>query len=256
MAASSLSCAGSVTIAALIFAEHRHALRPTSLFSVYTVLSLAIDAVKSRSYFLRHDLQALGVLAAVAGTLKLAIVILQEVPKRHLLLDKKLRETVGKEATSGFWYRNFFAWVNSLFAKGSRGAVSIDDLDSLGPDLSSRTLLNRFSTIWEEREYILIDGRIFAYKSLGKNVRPNFRLAMSCFYTLWWPFLAVIIPRLMYSGFTFSQTFLLKRILKCISDENPTTYEKLGLLAATAIIFFGRAVSFAKSVGRKRTDWQ
>lgn len=112
------------------------------------MLSLILDAVKSRSYFIRHNLDALGSLSAVAGAIKLLIVILEEVPRRHLLIDVQLRSTAGKEATGGFLYRTFLGWLSSLFARGFSRVLSIKDLETLSPELSSRYLFKSFNAIW------------------------------------------------------------------------------------------------------------
>lgn len=66
---------------------------------------------------------------------------------------------------------------------------------------------------------------------------------MACFYTLWWPFLAVVIPRLLYSGFTFSQPFLMQQVVKCIEKEDAEEYERISLLVASGIVFVGRAIT-------------
>lgn len=154
LAAASSSCAGSVAIAFLLFIEYRHSLRPTALLSLYIVFSLLIDVVKSRSYFIRHELQLLGSLSAAAGAVKLCITILQEVPKRHLLVDNNLRDATGREATGGFFYRNFFGWLNSIFVAGFRSVLKVKDLEQLSPDLASKSLYPKFLRIWEKGEKI------------------------------------------------------------------------------------------------------
>lgn len=108
LAAASMSCVASFTIVVLVVAEHRFTLRPTSLLSLYILLSLLLDVVKSRSYFLRHGLSVLGGLSTTAAAAKAILIGVQEIPKTALLIDKELRYTASKKATSGFWSRSVF----------------------------------------------------------------------------------------------------------------------------------------------------
>lgn len=148
-----LSLIASLAIVALVAAEHRKALRPSSLFSVYLFLSLLFDVVKSRSFFLRHD-DALGGLAAGAAGAKLALSVLQEVPKRSLILDEHLRKYAGNETFAGFWNRACFVWVSSMFRRGYSQTLRLHDLEPLGPSLASKPLFNRFTKIWSGRELL------------------------------------------------------------------------------------------------------
>ncbi|KGQ08923.1 Multidrug resistance-associated protein 1 [Beauveria bassiana D1-5] len=227
LAAASLSCVGGLAIAFLLFIEYRHSLRPSALLSLYIITSLVIDVIKSRSYFIRHELQAPGSLSAAAAATKILITILQEVPKRHLLMDSELRNSTGREATGGFFYRNFFGWLNSIFATGFYTVLKVTDLEELGPELASRSLYPRFLQIWKT-----------------DNPDPSSgRLAIACLHTLWWHFLAIPLPRLLFSLLTLAQPFLLRRILDCISNDDAGPYERAGLIAATLLTFATRAIA-------------
>ncbi|EJP69038.1 ABC multidrug transporter, putative [Beauveria bassiana ARSEF 2860] len=199
----------------------------SALLSLYIITSLVIDVSKSRSYFIRHELQALGSLSAAAAATKILITILQEVPKRHLLMDSELRNSTGREATGGFFYRNFFGWLNSIFATGFYTVLKVTDLEELGPELASRSLYPRFLQIWKT-----------------DNPDPSSgRLAIACLHTLWWHFLAIPLPRLLFSLLTLAQPFLLRRILDCISNDDAGPYERAGLIAATLLTFATRAIA-------------
>ncbi|OAR02511.1 hypothetical protein LLEC1_06553 [Akanthomyces lecanii] len=148
LAAASMSCVASFTIIVLIIVEHRFTLRPTSLLSLYILLSLLLDVVKSRSFFLRHGMSTLGSISAVAAAVKAILIGVQEIPKTALLIDQKLRQTASKEATSGFWSRSVFAWLNSIFLLGFRQTLHLEDLEPLDPPLSARPLFNQFNPKW------------------------------------------------------------------------------------------------------------
>ena len=153
LSASSLSCVSSILIIALVVIEHRHALRPTSLFSLYVALSAVIDGIKCRSYFLRHgfytEAAILGSLAAAACLSKVVLIIVQEFPKTHLLIDEDLKKCIGKEETSGFWWRSIFGWLNSTFAAGFKRRLLLDDLEPLNHELSSEVLLKKYRSKWK-----------------------------------------------------------------------------------------------------------
>lgn len=156
LAAAALACVEAIAITATVFFDHRRALRPTSLFSLYIALGIIFDAAQSRSFFLRHD-APLGALFAVSGGTKLVLAVLLEFPRRHLLIDSRLKETAGGEATRGFWYRSLFCWLNPLFIKGSRGELHLTDLEPLGPELSSKPLLDKFLGHWESGTQVAHD---------------------------------------------------------------------------------------------------
>ncbi len=245
LAAASMSCVASFTIVVLVVVEHRFTLRPTSLLSLYILMSLLLDVVKSRSYFLRHWMSALGGLSAAAAAAKAILIAVQEIPKTALLIDENLRHTTSKEATSGFWNRSVFAWLNSIFLVGFRQTLCLEDLEPLDPPLSAGPLLNRFIPKWDkgaiiEPEPLLLEFANFRLQGRSNSLRGS--LAFACFATLWWPFCAVIIPRLLYSGLTFAQPFLLQRILDCVTTENPPAYERIGLIVASGLVFGARGV--------------
>ncbi len=249
LAAASMSCVASFTIVVLVVVEHRFTLRPTSLLSLYILMSLLLDVVKSRSYFLRHWMSALGGLSAAAAAAKAILIAVQEIPKTALLIDENLRHTTSKEATSGFWNRSVFAWLNSIFLVGFRQTLCLEDLEPLDPPLSAGPLLNRFIPKWDkgaiiEPEPLLLEFANFRLQGRSNSLRGS--LAFACFATLWWPFCAVIIPRLLYSGLTFAQPFLLQRILDCVTTENPPAYERIGLIVASGLVFGARGVFIPK----------
>lgn len=144
LAAASLSCVASFATILLITAEHRYTLRPTSFLSLYISVSICLDVVKSRSFFLRHGLDTLGSISVASAALKVVLVVTQEIPKTSLILDETARTTSGKEDTSGFWNRVIFAWLNMTLLTGFRRTISLKDLEPLGPALSAMPLFTKF----------------------------------------------------------------------------------------------------------------
>ncbi|KAH8720629.1 ABC transporter FUM19 [Beauveria bassiana] len=142
-------------------------------------------------------------------------------------MDSELRNSTGREATGGFFYRDVFGWLNSIFATGFYTVLKVTDLEELSPELASRSLYPRFLQIWKT-----------------DNPDPSSgRLAIACLHTLWWHFLAIPLPRLLFSLLTLAQPFLLRRILDCISNDDAGPYERAGLIAATLLTFATRAIA-------------
>lgn len=133
---------------AAVVLEHRRSLRSSAAISLYLSLTLLLDVAKTRSYLSRPGLEAVGGLSVVAATIRLAIVLLQEVPKRTHIKDPALRESLSKEATSGFWNRSFFLWLNATFSLGFKSALRVDDLGYLGDDFSAEYLAAKFEPVW------------------------------------------------------------------------------------------------------------
>jgi hypothetical protein len=207
---------------------------------------LLLDIAKSRSYLSRPGLEAAGGLAAAAAAIKLGLVVLQEVPKRTHIEDPALRESLSKEATSGFWNRSFFVWLNAVFLLGFKHTIRIDDLGYLGDDFSATHLASKFEPVWAKCKLhtagIAVSWCLRRRANFEIDKRSSHGLLKSCLLTLLRPFLTIAIPRLLYSAFTFSQPLLLRRIVDFIGEENPSISVRNGLIGATVLIYLGLAV--------------
>ncbi|OAQ95889.1 hypothetical protein LLEC1_01632 [Akanthomyces lecanii] len=65
--AASMELIAALTIGSIIYIEHRRAIRTSALLGISLLVGILIDIVKSRSFFLRHGLAALGALAVASG---------------------------------------------------------------------------------------------------------------------------------------------------------------------------------------------
>lgn len=96
----------------------------------------------------------MGALAATAAALKLAILLLDEISRRALIQSSLLRASMSAEATSGFWNRTLFLWLNSTLFFGFRNIFSVDDLRDMGPEFDSESLHARFQDKWATGEAV------------------------------------------------------------------------------------------------------
>ena len=160
--------------------EHRHSLRSSAFLSVWLTCSIMFDGAMAHSYFLRegfHDLAAMAVTSAVC---KLVTMVLGEVRKTHFVKDPNTgKPASSQEATSGFWSRALYLWLNKTLYAGFQKVLDIDDLDNLGPEFSSELLLDRFNRAWAT-------GKLLSYsQNVTGIVITNSRKLRKIGSTLW-----------------------------------------------------------------------
>lgn len=220
-----------------MYMGHIHCIRSSGFLALYLILTLLVDVVKSRSYFLRSELGTLGGIHAVIAALRLALLLLEEKSKKSLIIDKEVRDFSGREATSGYLTRASLLFLNPLFIAGYYHKLNNDDLMHLGLDFSSKKLHTRFKKHWGKR----------------KERPTRYGLIFACLHTWRWELLQLLFPRLCYVGFSFAQPFLMQRVIDTVEENDevengqvklpPGTGDKLGLQAATLFIFVGMAQS-------------
>ena len=133
-----------LVIAALSFAEHRRSIRPSALLNSYLFLSIILDIALARTFWIRHDLQAIAGVFTTALVVKTVLLILEETPKPLLVGEKE----TSRETVAGVVSRSVFWWLNTLFLAGSRLLLGVDDLGSIGDKFNSRKLMECLETAW------------------------------------------------------------------------------------------------------------
>ncbi|KAH7319081.1 putative ATP-binding cassette transporter [Rhexocercosporidium sp. MPI-PUGE-AT-0058] len=193
----------------LSYLEHVRSIKPSSVLTVFLLLSILLDLPQARTLYLQHDKNAIAALFSAIIGLKLVLLLLEVQNKRSYLRNPY--KSLGREPTSGILNRSFFWWINGLFVTGYRGLITFDDLESL-----------------DEK------------KPEGRLALPRAILRL-----LWWSLIMAIIPRLCLIGFNFAQPFLITAALSLVSEPvNPSTRnEGYGLIGATALIYLGIAIT-------------
>ncbi|KAJ6789065.1 hypothetical protein PWT90_00367 [Aphanocladium album] len=220
--------AAAVTIGIIVFVEHRHAMRGSAFVAVYLLVAIIFDIIRSRSFFYRPNLNALGALSVSSAVIRGALLVLEEIPKTKLFVDTSLQRYLGAEATSGYWSRSFFLFLNPMFIYGFRNVLKLQDLKNIGPEFASKLLHPELKQKWQTRK-----------------IPAKRNLLLTCFRAWKGLFFAILVPRLCHSVFSFAQPFLLYRIIQVVTEErsNASTQERIVLLFATIITFVGQAVS-------------
>ncbi|KAJ6785368.1 hypothetical protein PWT90_04529 [Aphanocladium album] len=222
----SVDLAAAIVLAAILYVEHRRALRASALLGLYFLVRTVFDAVKCRSFFSRPGLAPAGALAAASCGLNFLLLILQEISKRGLLIDPELQESLGEEGTAGYWKRMLFIYLNPMFIAGSQKVLKLHDLGSIGPEFSSKLLHAKLKQLLHT----------VGWKS--KNT-----LLRICFEAWMWLFLLVLIPRVCSTGFSFSQPFILRRVIDALDEPELAGGERALLLCATFLSFAGATLS-------------
>lgn len=225
--AASLELIAALALLVILYTEHLRALRPSAYVGLYITIGVLLDAAKSRSYFLRPGLGALGGLTAAAAAIRLVLLGLEEVPKTHLILDPDLRKMTGREAAAGLWTRLVFIWLNPLIWKGYRGTIHMDDIDEIGAEFSSQFLFEKFHPRW-----------------VAQDKMAKLCLARALFSHLWLYLLFTMLPRLAFTGFTFSIPFILRTMTDIITDGATASQDSRdSLVGATVLTMIGIGIS-------------
>lgn len=222
-----LSLVGALAIYPLSYLEHTRSVRPSTLLEVYLIASLLLNIPQARTLFLRHnDISIAAVFAASIGAMLLLWILEARNKTKHLKYPYK---EYPPEATRGVWNRTFFWWLNSLFVRGFKRILSLEDLYQTPPSLSSERLRDEMQAVWDQRS-----------KPEGRR-----SLVWTCVKCLRWPLLSVVPPRLCLIGFNYAQPFLISRMISFVNQPRASQNynQSLGLIAAAALIYTGVAVS-------------
>ncbi|GAB7352459.1 hypothetical protein MBLNU459_g2868t1 [Dothideomycetes sp. NU459] len=122
-------------------------------------------------------------------------------------------------------------WLNGIFAKGYRSVTLFLGSYDLDSDLASDGVAGKAQKAWNAGGMYARYSKDFLSRALGGQ------------------FMLVLFPRLCLVGFTFAQPFLISRILNFLGqrDNEGTQNQAYGLIASTALIYTGIAISYLLS---------
>ncbi|KAJ3493276.1 hypothetical protein NLG97_g4832 [Lecanicillium saksenae] len=216
--------------AAIIYMEHIHSTRASAPASIYLFCSLLFEIAKSRSFFLRPGMAVLGGMTALAGGIRLALLILQEISKQPLFIDVNLRKSIGPEAISGPINRVLFLFITPIFGIGFREELGMSHLSHLDPELTSERLYKDVEPQW----------------NVYKSNRSSAALFKACFWAWKGCAVGLVLSRLAVTGFNFSQPFIFSRVINMVAkrQEGPNDMdERSGLQGAATFLFIGIILS-------------
>lgn len=231
MPATTPELVAALAIGTIVYMEHRHAIRTSSLLTVYLFLGLLIDTTKSRSFFLRPGSGTLGALAVVSGCLRLALLILEGKSGRDLQISIGVRDSPEPESTSSFLNRLLFLFLAPMVAASFSQELQSDHLTKLGLDFSSHRLHQLLKKHW---------------KPLSRETSRG-SLMFACLKAWQYQILQIFILRLVSSGFSFAQPFLIQRIIEIVNPQmrevEVRESDRSLLVLSTFIVFAGATLS-------------
>lgn len=145
-----ISFVGALILCLLSYFEHLRTVRTSFLLNIYLLVTVVLDAARSRTYSLDKNLEVISVLFTTRVGVKLFLAIFEARSKKSLLLPDW--SDYPPEATSGVYSRALFWWQNELFRKGFSNTLSVDDLFDLDKHLRSNYLQQRIQSAWDKCE--------------------------------------------------------------------------------------------------------
>ncbi|KAJ0362676.1 hypothetical protein COL154_006121 [Colletotrichum chrysophilum] len=228
VAESALGLIEAIALGALSYTEHKRSIRPSVLIGLYLFLTIVLDIAQARTLWLRDGLSTVAGVFTASLVVKVVVLALEETPKRVLLASSE--KDVAVESTTGVVSRSLFWWLNSLFFQGFRLLIGLEDLGAIDPKFDSARLLGMLDRAWatskKDSKWSLVISTFWAYKIT---------------------FLAGVLPRLLFAGFTFAQPLLVNRIVNFVGSPwgEDSRNVAAGLVGATACIYVGLAVGLS-----------
>jgi len=142
-----LALVAALGLTLLSWLEHERTIRPSFVISAFLLSSILVDLVRARTLWLIGGRHAVSVLFTTTVALRAVMLLLETVGKRRILVTRHKNHT--REATSSPLSRTVFFWLTSLFLKGYKKILVLDDLYPLETDLQSKTLHKTLTNAWE-----------------------------------------------------------------------------------------------------------
>ncbi len=246
IASAAVGFVAAIALGVLSILEHRNTSRPSFIISIYVLLSMLFDIVRTRTAWLGNETRALAATTTVAVALKLAILALETVNKRSILLETYHK--LSKEATSGFLSRSLFLWLASLLMQGSKKALTLKDLFGIHEKLDPHKLTQELSKQWKKSKNAPKVATTIHLTTLG-NRRRRYGLAMATLWAWKTELAKIAIPRLIIVALNISQPFIIGAIIDNTLAHNTPEIRNQGhgLIGAVALSYFGIAVCFHSS---------
>ncbi|KAL6875382.1 P-loop containing nucleoside triphosphate hydrolase protein [Trichoderma longibrachiatum] len=226
LAAAILNLVAACCIVLLSHIEHVKSIRPSFLLTSYLFTSLLFDAARLRTEWLLSVNVAYAAVLSTSTILKLALLVLENVEKRRILLDSSKEQS--RESTSGPFSRGFFVWLNSLLISGWATVLTLHDLPAIYEKLSSEKLAVVFTKRWDK---VTRDGR-------------KASLFLNSVWILKVEIVGIVFPRLATIALTLAQPFLVSQALRFLAMPKDEHSDNIGygLIGAFAFVFIGSAI--------------
>jgi ATP-binding cassette, subfamily C (CFTR/MRP), member 1 len=225
--AASLSFVNALVLCWLSHVEHAKSLQPSTVITVYLIISLLFDVVQVRTLWLATYSMAITWLFTASFVTKLVALVLEIKEKAvYLSLTDRLHSP---EELSGILNRSVFYWINRLIMRGARSVLLSGDLYPLCEDISTVHLTAKFWPAWEK----------------AKRMRHKHSALLATFSALKWAVLLPVFPRLVLIAFTICQPLLLRTLLNHLQKPDVEIFDHVGysLIGAYGLVYLGLTIS-------------
>lgn len=135
----------------LSYYEHTRSVRPSFLLNVYLFFTLLFDIARCRTLWLRDPNtygHTIAVLFSISVCIKTVLVLLEALEKTWIL--RPSYKNYPPEATASTYNRSFFWWLNSLFVRGFKSLIRLDQLFVVDKDMLSERVHEKMEESWSK----------------------------------------------------------------------------------------------------------
>lgn len=221
--------------------EHRLSSRPSDIFSIFLFVSISLDIIRIYSLWIIDGTRTVAILSTVTEVIKLGILVLESWSKRRALTPPYaayprrlfLASSVGccfcgSTRWCGWDTKIRWLWICCLSLNPNSARSTYRNI----PSQTGRMVCHRLSRSWRNNWH----------SNLVNQKKPYALLYYIC-WTNKWTILAGVIPRLCLIVFTFSQPFLLARVIDHENDPNVSGASRTWDVIAYVVVYTGIAVS-------------
>jgi hypothetical protein len=215
----------------LSFLDAQRSIKPSSLLELYYAALLITYIPRLRSLWLSSspDLDLLRNLWTSQYIVTILLTILESCGG-HFHFSRSLESKSPREESLGFWAQSLFVWILPTLRLGYSNSLDVPDLPRLDPSLGGNQAHIRLEEAW---------SRCILHYRLLKAISVAYARDI----------LLCIPPRLILSGFTFCQPYLIQAAIKLSEQRASPPVKDYGraLVGAFVLVYLGMAVSSTKT---------
>lgn len=206
-----------------------------------------LGIARLRTLWLMHAATAEAAIFTVGTSFTILSLIFESIEKASILHLKTARPAT-PEAFSGFWKLATFAWLTGTFRQGYSKVLSVHDLPDLDPQLSSEVVGKQLEAAWSRSgmwpffAYNLLSVLTHVTSACVEKKTAKYALLRTALHAYLSPLLAAVVPRLLLTGFTFCQPYLVNATVTWVGNKDAALDSGKALIGAFAIVYSGMAV--------------
>ncbi|KAJ6024382.1 ABC transporter integral membrane type 1 [Penicillium herquei] len=212
----------------LSYFDHCRSVRPSTFLVLYLSSRSLLGVARIRTLWLIPGARN----AAIPFTLGFVCTLLSlflESKEKSKILVSNTEKPKTPEPYSGIWKRASFLWLAATFRRGYVKVMSVHDLPELDPKLNSQVVARELQDSWRQ----------------VRDKSAKHALLRACFKAYLTPFLSGVLPRLLVSGSTFCQPFLMNSMVSWTENSDAPMSSGKAMIGAYALVYMGMAASTA-----------